>query len=44
MFYGCEDLISLPDINKWNLINVIEMNDMFTGCNKSLIIPKRFTK
>ena len=44
MFYGCEDLISLPDINKWNLINVIEMNDMFTGCNKSLIIPKQFTK
>ena len=36
MFYGCESLISLPDISKWNTENVNNMSFMFRGC-KSLI-------
>ena len=42
MFFYCDQLISLPDINKWNLINVVEKKDMFTGCSKSLVIPNQF--
>ena len=29
MFYGCNSLISLPDISKWNTSNVKSMSDMF---------------
>ena len=42
MFFYCDQLISLPDINKWNLINVVEKKDMFTGCSQSLVIPNQF--
>ena len=44
MFYECSSLLSMPDINNWNLKNVTEMNDMFKGCNQSLIIPEIFVK
>ena len=44
MFFYCNQLISLPDINKWNLINVVEMKDMFAGCSESLVIPNQFIK
>ena len=40
MFYNCKNLISLPDIIKWNLFNLIDKNEMFKGCNESLIIPE----
>jgi surface protein len=40
MFDGCSSLSSLPDISKWNTSNVTDMSYMFSGCNKSLKIPK----
>ena len=41
MFYECSNLESIPDIEKWNLCNVIEMKNMFKGCNESIIIPNK---
>ena len=32
MFYNCSALSSLPDLKKWNLINVTEKNGMSDGC------------
>ena len=32
MFYECEYLISLPNINIWNTNNIINMSWMFRGC------------
>ena len=32
MFDGCESLISLPDISKWNTSNTISMSYMFDQC------------
>ena len=29
MFYGCSSLLSLPDISKWNLSNVVNISGMF---------------
>jgi len=31
MFYRCRKLESLPDISKWNTINVRDMSYMFQG-------------
>ena len=39
MFSGCNSLISLPDISKWNTSNVKEMSSMFLGCNSLILIP-----
>ena len=39
MFFNCKALISIPDINKWDLSNVTDKNEMFKGCNQSLIFP-----
>ena len=39
MFYGCNSLISLPDISKWNTLNVESMSDMFSGCNSLISLP-----
>ena len=33
LFSGCNSIISLPDISKWNTNNVIDMNSLFSGCN-----------
>ena len=44
MFYECTALSSIPDIKKWDLTNVIEMNEVFKGCDQSLIIPEIFKK
>ena len=33
MFRGCKSLISLPDLSKWNISNVNNMNGMFNECN-----------
>ena len=35
MFYNCNSLSSLPDINKWKNNNVINMMNMFSGCKKN---------
>ena len=41
MFYKCTSLVSLPDISKWEIENVINMDDMFNGCyNLMNIYPK----
>ena len=44
MFYGCESLISLPDISKWNTSDVTSITWMFNKCKKSLNIPSKFKK
>jgi len=44
MFENCSSLISLPDISKWDISKIKEMKDMFKGCSKSLVIPKKFKK
>ena len=32
IFNGCSSLISLPDIHKWNTINVLKMNHLSCDC------------
>ena len=39
MFCGCDSLIALPDISKWNTSNVKAMNYMFSGCNSLIVLP-----
>ena len=39
MFYGCNSLISLPDISKWNTSNIKDMNKMFYRCNSLISLP-----
>jgi len=42
MFYGCSKLSSLPDIAKWNVNKVedIDKNGMFDQCTSLSSIPK----
>ena len=39
MFYGCNSLISLPDISKWNTANVKNMSSIFYECNSLISLP-----
>ena len=39
MFDGCESLISLPDLSKWNTNNVTNMDGMFYGCKSLISLP-----
>ena len=39
MFSGCNSLISLPDISKWNTDNVTDMSGMFSGCYSFISLP-----
>ena len=39
MFYNCSSLLSLPDISKWNMINVEALYDMFGRCSSLLFLP-----
>ena len=39
MFSGCNSLISLPDISKWDTSNVKFMSDMFSGCKSLISLP-----
>ena len=41
MCYECSNLESIPDIAKWDRSGVIEMKDMFKGCNEALNIPNQ---
>ena len=41
MFGLCKSLYYLPNISKWNMENVQNMNSMFSGLN-ILIVPKKF--
>ena len=33
MFCKCSSLLFLPDISKWNISNVMDMNYMFSICS-----------
>ena len=44
MFYECKQLYSLPDIDKWDLSNVKEKNEMFNECKQCDNILKKFFK
>ena len=39
MLHGCQKLSSLPDISKWNTINVNNMSYIFYECNQLLSLP-----
>ena len=39
MFLGCNSLIALPDISKWNTSNVEDMSGMFRECNSLISLP-----
>ena len=39
MFYKCKELISLPDISKWNTINVTDMKAIFQDCSSLSSLP-----
>ena len=39
MFNGCNSLVSLPDLSKWNTFNVKKMDSFFDGCNSLISLP-----
>ena len=39
MFYKCEKLKILPDLNRWNLKNCLYMSNVFSECNLLINIP-----
>ena len=39
MFWGCISLISLPDISKWNTINVTNIGSLFNQCKSLALLP-----
>ena len=39
MFHGCKELVSLPDISKWNTNNVTNMSYIFQGCSSLTSLP-----
>ena len=39
MFYNCKSLKCLPDISKWNTINVDNMSAMFYNCESLKCLP-----
>jgi surface protein len=39
MFFGCKELILLPDISKWDVKNIKSMAYCFFGCKSLACIP-----
>ena len=39
LFDGQKNLISLPDISKWNTTNVKDMSHMFSNCSSLISLP-----
>ena len=39
MFSDCSSLKSLPDISKWNTINVTNMKEIFSSCTSLRVLP-----
>ena len=39
LFSGCISLMSVPDISKWNISNVVYMNAMFYNCSSLISFP-----
>ena len=44
LFKNCYSLASLPDISKWDISKVEEMEDMFEECFGLLVIPPNLKK
>ena len=42
MFKKCSELLSLPDISKWNTNNVTNYKDIFGQCLKLSKLPNIF--
>ena len=40
MFYGCSNLVSLPNLSEWNTYNVEDMGKAFRGCSSLEYISK----
>ena len=40
MFSRCESLKSLPNISRWNKVNVMNMSSMFSHCKSLENFPK----
>ena len=43
MFNSCKELISIPDISKWNINEVNDMSGMFCECSKLLLLPNNIS-
>ena len=39
IFFKCSSLLSLPDISKWNINNVQNIDGIFGGCNSLISLP-----
>ena len=39
LFSSCSSLLSLPDISKWNLDKVKNINGMFSECSSLIFLP-----
>jgi len=39
MFHQCSSLASIPDLSKWNINNVYEMNSFLEACSSLISLP-----
>ena len=39
LFCECKSLSCLPDLSKWNLDNIYELSDIFSGCKSQCSFP-----
>ena len=39
LFFNCHSLLTLPDISKWNTLNVTDMSYMFYNCKAISSLP-----
>ena len=39
MFFGCESMISIPDISEWNTEKILNMSGLFYGCKSLISLP-----
>ena len=39
LFYGCKSLISIPNISKWRINEVKNLDNIFYGCEKVKELP-----
>ena len=42
MFYKCSSLLSIPDISKWNIKRINNMEKLFYRCLKLINLPDIF--
>ena len=41
MFSNCRNLLSLPDIDNWNINKIINMSSLFRGCESLKNLPNK---